>query len=144
MARKPSVGPALGAAGLPVIRTTAPAAGPGSDADAGGQSPGTALSGHSEQRSADNPFMGRVDRLYIVLSSVHGLVRGENMELGKDADTGGQVCCLWRDAFVYTRARGVLDVLVCMCNACLGVLGHRAFAMLPSPASGSAVVQQAL
>lgn len=91
MARKPSVGPALGAAGLPVIRTTAPAAGPGSDADAGGQSPGTALSGHSEQRSADNPFMGRVDRLYIVLSSVHGLVRGENMELGKDADTGGQV-----------------------------------------------------
>jgi len=30
-------------------------------------------------------------QLYIVLISVHGLVRGENIELGRDADTGGQV-----------------------------------------------------
>ncbi|XP_042492227.1 probable sucrose-phosphate synthase 4 [Macadamia integrifolia] len=30
-------------------------------------------------------------RLYIVLISMHGLVRGENMELGRDSDTGGQV-----------------------------------------------------
>ena len=29
--------------------------------------------------------------LYIVLISVHGLIRGEEMELGRDADTGGQV-----------------------------------------------------
>lgn len=29
--------------------------------------------------------------LYIVLISLHGLVRGENMELGRDSDTGGQV-----------------------------------------------------
>ena len=29
--------------------------------------------------------------LYIVLISVHGLVRGHEMELGRDADTGGQV-----------------------------------------------------
>lgn len=29
--------------------------------------------------------------LYIVLISVHGLVRGYNMELGRDSDTGGQV-----------------------------------------------------
>jgi sucrose-phosphate synthase len=29
-------------------------------------------------------------RLYITLISVHGLIRGENMELGRDADTGGQ------------------------------------------------------
>ncbi|KAH7428194.1 hypothetical protein KP509_10G080000 [Ceratopteris richardii] len=29
--------------------------------------------------------------LYVVLISVHGLVRGEDMELGKDSDTGGQV-----------------------------------------------------
>ncbi|XP_008794597.2 probable sucrose-phosphate synthase 2 [Phoenix dactylifera] len=28
---------------------------------------------------------------YIVLISLHGLVRGENMELGRDSDTGGQV-----------------------------------------------------
>lgn len=29
--------------------------------------------------------------LYIAMFSIHGLVRGENMELGRDADTGGQV-----------------------------------------------------
>lgn len=29
--------------------------------------------------------------LIIVLISVHGLVRGQNLELGRDADTGGQV-----------------------------------------------------
>ncbi len=29
--------------------------------------------------------------LYIVLLSVHGLIRGEDMELGKDPDTGGQI-----------------------------------------------------
>ncbi|KAL3629678.1 putative protein serine/threonine kinase [Castilleja foliolosa] len=29
--------------------------------------------------------------LYIVLISLHGLIRGENMELGRDSDTGGQV-----------------------------------------------------
>jgi len=29
--------------------------------------------------------------LYVVMVSIHGLVRGEEMELGKDADTGGQV-----------------------------------------------------
>ncbi|XP_024533254.1 probable sucrose-phosphate synthase 3 [Selaginella moellendorffii] len=30
-------------------------------------------------------------KLYIVMISLHGLVRGENMELGRDSDTGGQV-----------------------------------------------------
>ncbi|KAH9317301.1 hypothetical protein KI387_019070, partial [Taxus chinensis] len=30
-------------------------------------------------------------RLYIVLISLHGLVRGWNMELGRDSDTGGQL-----------------------------------------------------
>ncbi|BBN02652.1 sucrose-phosphate synthase [Marchantia polymorpha subsp. ruderalis] len=30
-------------------------------------------------------------RLYIVLISLHGLVRGDNLELGRDSDTGGQV-----------------------------------------------------
>jgi sucrose-phosphate synthase len=28
--------------------------------------------------------------LYILLVSVHGLIRRDNMELGRDADTGGQ------------------------------------------------------
>ncbi|XP_021887005.1 probable sucrose-phosphate synthase 1 [Carica papaya] len=30
-------------------------------------------------------------KLYIVLVSLHGLIRGGNMELGRDSDTGGQV-----------------------------------------------------
>ncbi|KAG9152780.1 hypothetical protein Leryth_021770 [Lithospermum erythrorhizon] len=30
-------------------------------------------------------------KLYVVLISLHGLVRGENMELGRDSDTGGQI-----------------------------------------------------
>lgn len=35
----------------------------------------------------------RLPKLYCVLISMHGLVRGEHMELGKDPDTGGQVRC---------------------------------------------------
>ena len=31
------------------------------------------------------------DSLYIQMFSIHGLLRAENMELGRDADTGGQV-----------------------------------------------------
>ncbi len=30
------------------------------------------------------------DKLYIILVSVHGLIRGQDLELGRDADTGGQ------------------------------------------------------
>lgn len=30
-------------------------------------------------------------KLYIVLISLHGLIRGHNLELGRDADTGGQI-----------------------------------------------------
>ena len=29
--------------------------------------------------------------MYLQLISLHGLVRGENIEMGRDADTGGQV-----------------------------------------------------
>ena len=29
--------------------------------------------------------------MYIQLVSIHGLIRGENIEMGRDADTGGQV-----------------------------------------------------
>jgi hypothetical protein len=36
-----------------------------------------------------------VDKLHLVLVSAHGLVRGDNMELGRDADTGGQVRLSW-------------------------------------------------
>lgn len=33
---------------------------------------------------------GKQKKLYILLVSVHGLIRGNNLELGRDADTGGQ------------------------------------------------------
>lgn len=33
----------------------------------------------------------RESGLYIILISVHGLVRGQALELGRDADTGGQI-----------------------------------------------------
>ena len=29
--------------------------------------------------------------LYILMLSIHGLVRGDHLELGRDADTGGQI-----------------------------------------------------
>ena len=29
-------------------------------------------------------------KLYLLLISVHGLIRGQDLELGRDADTGGQ------------------------------------------------------
>ncbi|WP_126455052.1 HAD-IIB family hydrolase [Sulfuriflexus mobilis] len=34
---------------------------------------------------------GQTGKLYIVLLSIHGLIRGKNLELGRDADTGGQI-----------------------------------------------------
>ena len=45
----------------------------------------------TEPQDDKDPFEGRVDGLYLVLISLHGLVRGDRMELGKDPDTGGQV-----------------------------------------------------
>ncbi|WP_313942713.1 MULTISPECIES: HAD family hydrolase [Calothrix] len=35
--------------------------------------------------------MSNSSGLYILLVSVHGLIRGHNLELGRDADTGGQI-----------------------------------------------------
>lgn len=35
--------------------------------------------------------MNTKDGLYIVLLSIHGLIRGDDMELGRDPDTGGQI-----------------------------------------------------
>jgi len=51
------------------------------------ETPGSPLYNRDElQVTAD-----RCPKLYCVLISMHGLVRGEHMELGKDPDTGGQV-----------------------------------------------------
>ena len=30
------------------------------------------------------------DKQYLLLISIHGLIRGHDLELGRDADTGGQ------------------------------------------------------
>lgn len=49
-------------------------------------------------------------RLYIVLISLHGLVRGENMELGRDSDTGGQVKYVVELSRALARMPGVYRV----------------------------------
>ncbi|KAL7118378.1 hypothetical protein ACP275_03G132800 [Erythranthe tilingii] len=46
-------------------------------------------------------------QLYIVLISLHGLVRGENMELGRDSDTGGQVKYIVELARALANTEGV-------------------------------------
>ncbi|KAF5749595.1 sucrose-phosphate synthase 1 [Tripterygium wilfordii] len=61
------------------------------------------VSAHGESNRGKLPRLNSVEamemwasqqkgkKLYIVLISIHGLIRGENMELGRDSDTGGQV-----------------------------------------------------
>ncbi|KAJ4829474.1 sporulation-specific protein 4 [Turnera subulata] len=49
-------------------------------------------------------------RLYIVLISMHGLVRGENMELGRDSDTGGQVKYVVELARALANTKGIYRV----------------------------------
>ncbi|CAK7328425.1 unnamed protein product [Dovyalis caffra] len=49
-------------------------------------------------------------KLYIVLISLHGLVRGDNMELGRDSDTGGQVKYVVELARALARMPGVYRV----------------------------------
>ncbi|KAG2561175.1 hypothetical protein PVAP13_8KG147100 [Panicum virgatum] len=62
------------------------------DGDQQQQSRLTRISSETRIVSDDEDEAAKDDRnLYIVLISLHGLVRGENMELGRDSDTGGQV-----------------------------------------------------
>ncbi|KAG9139133.1 hypothetical protein Leryth_019108 [Lithospermum erythrorhizon] len=49
-------------------------------------------------------------KLYVVLISVHGLVRGENMELGRDSDTGGQIKYVVEVARALAKMPGVYRV----------------------------------
>lgn len=63
----------------------------------------TDLSAHGDSNRGRLPRISSVEtmeawasqqkgkKLYLVLISLHGLIRGENMELGRDSDTGGQV-----------------------------------------------------
>lgn len=45
----------------------------------------------SENSKKSAKSSSKKDKLHLQLFSVHGLVRGSNLELGRDADTGGQV-----------------------------------------------------
>ncbi len=55
--------------------------------------------------------MATTDRdLYISLISIHGLIRGTNLELGRDADTGGQVLYVVELAEALARQPGVRQV----------------------------------
>lgn len=58
--------------------------------------PGGRRAPHGAGTGRDGP-----EGLYILSLSVHGLVRGRDMELGRDADTGGQV------AYVVDQARAL-------------------------------------
>ncbi|KAL3677566.1 hypothetical protein R1sor_027514 [Riccia sorocarpa] len=46
---------------------------------------------NEDPAEAPSPSLKVEKKLYIVLISLHGLVRGDNMELGRDPDTGEQV-----------------------------------------------------
>ncbi len=52
----------------------------------------------------------QVDKLYIVLISIHGLIRGRNLELGRDADTGGQILYVLELAQALARRPDVRQV----------------------------------
>lgn len=79
-------------------------------------------------------------QLYIVLISIHGLVRGENMELGRDSDTGGQVKYVVELAKALADMEGVIRVdLLTRQIACPDVdYGYgEPIEMLSSPPEGS-------
>lgn len=48
--------------------------------------------------------------LYVVLLSIHGLIRGKNLELGRDADTGGQTLYVVELAQALAKQQGVARV----------------------------------
>jgi len=52
----------------------------------------------------------QTENLYIALLSIHGLIRGNNLELGRDADTGGQTLYVLELAQALSRQPGVAQV----------------------------------
>ena len=51
--------------------------------------------------------------LYVLMLSLHGLIRGSDLELGRDADTGGQILYVVELARSLARQRqvGKVDLL---------------------------------
>ena len=55
--------------------------------------------------------MRRIEKgLYLALFSVHGLIRGNHLELGRDADTGGQILYAVELALALAKQPGVAQV----------------------------------
>ena len=52
----------------------------------------------------------RMNELYILMLSLHGLIRGSDLELGRDADTGGQILYVVELARSLARQRQVTKV----------------------------------
>ncbi|MDD2464900.1 MAG: HAD-IIB family hydrolase [Desulfobulbus sp.] len=48
--------------------------------------------------------------IYVVLLSIHGLIRGRNLELGRDADTGGQTLYVVELAQALAKQQGIARV----------------------------------
>ena len=73
----------------------------------------------SPERQRDLTDKDVLDKgLYIILISLHGLIRGERMELGKDPDTGGQVRSLKCHALVgKVTQSNFLKGVICMPKA---------------------------
>lgn len=62
------------------------------------------------------PMAASNQPLYILMISIHGLIRGENLELGRDADTGGQTKYVVELTRALARQSGVAQVdLVTRC-----------------------------
>lgn len=59
---------------------------------------------------AENRADEQQAKLYIVLLSIHGLIRGNNLELGRDADTGGQILYVLEFAQALARQSSVAQV----------------------------------
>ena len=54
--------------------------------------------------------MARRDGLHVAMISVHGLIRGHDLELGRDADTGGQTKYVVELARALARRRDIAEV----------------------------------
>ena len=60
-----------------------------------------------------NGWCNRMNELYVLMLSLHGLIRGNDLELGRDADTGGQILYVVELARSLARQRqvGKVDLL---------------------------------
>ncbi|XP_062229380.1 probable sucrose-phosphate synthase 3 isoform X3 [Phragmites australis] len=75
-----------------------------------GEDAGDPSVAYGDSTTGSTPRISSVDKLYIVLISLHGLIRGENMELGRDSDTGGQVKYVVELAKALSSSPGVYRV----------------------------------